>query len=367
LDAALTSTNASVSSLIDQLDVAPTAGAINGVLSALNPGVYAELGNVGMDRLRDLQSGLSNHLDMLALDSVSLNDPVSGGPGQSASNLEGARAWSTAFGGWGKRNSDSDSGSPGYSISNYGNVSGVETNFGDITLGITGALGTTNADFAGGKGAVTTDSWHAGVYGSVPTGLHLVLNASFAYGQTDSRLKRTIPVSGGGSTAGKSEGSEWTGQIGAAVPLRAGDGSVVVTPSVNLIHSSVTQDALTESSVGGLEASVGKNSTATTSLRTGVQAAKLTRLADKPTRLTASIDWVHSFNNSTSDADIALTGAGSTSARFRGSRGGNDTFRVGVGAEIALTERTRIRLNVDERLRNAVQSTFGSATVTYQF
>jgi outer membrane autotransporter protein len=129
----------------------------------------------------------------------------------------------------------------------------------------------------------------------------------------------------------------------------------------------VKQDALTETSLNGLEASVRGNTAKSTAIRTGVQAAKITKLAGMGTRLTASLDWVHGFNSDRNDVEIALAGAGSTTSRFQGSRTGQDAIRFGLGAEVALTERTRFRLNVDEQMRSGVRSTYGSASFGLQF
>jgi fibronectin-binding autotransporter adhesin len=369
LDRALQVNNPAVSNLIDDLDIQSAAAGVQSRLAALDPGVYADLGNIGLDRLRDIQSGLANHIDMLALDSVgesSLSLAVK--PGQSAvtTAVEQSRAWTTAYGGWGKRNSDAAVGSAGYSSNHFGDISGVETKVGGLTLGLLGAVGFSNANFENGRGKVTSDSWHTGVYGNFPAGA-LVLDASVAYGQSESTLKRSVNVLGGGSTTGKSQGTEWTGQVGVAVPFRSESGSLMLTPSLHLMHASVKQDGLTESSLNGLEAVVNGRTTSATSVRTGLQAAKITKLADKQTRLTASLDWIHSFDDSNSDVDIALSGAGTTTSRFQGSRSGKDAIRVGLGGEIALTERTRLRLNVDQQRRSGLNSTYGSASFSLQF
>jgi uncharacterized protein with beta-barrel porin domain len=375
LDGALASPNGAVSNLIDLLDVAGSDAAITATLSALNPGIYAELGNLGVDRLRNLQAGLSNHLDMLALDTVNQSSlslgvkSVESGAAPAtgvAAAVEQSRVWTTAYGGWSKRDASVTVGAAGYSLNNYGDVSGVETQFGTITLGITGAVSSATADFGGAGGRVTTDSWHTGLYGSVPAGV-LVFNASFAYGQADSTITRNVNVAGGGVSSSRAEGSEWTGQLGVALPLRSKDGSTVLTPSIHLLHANARQDAFSESSLGGLEARVSGSTTKSTAIRTGVQAAKITKLAKKPTRLTASLDWVHSLDSSLTDVDIALAGAGTTNARFSGSKSSHDTIRAGVGCEVAFTERVRFRVNVDERFQGGVNSTFGSVSVGLQF
>jgi outer membrane autotransporter protein len=212
---------------------------------------------------------------------------------------------------------------------------------------------------------VTSDSWHTGFYGNLPAGC-LVLDASFAYGQSESNLRRIVDFPGGGATSGKSQGAEWTGQIGLAAPRRDQSGSLVITPSLHMLHSSVTQNALTESALNGLQAVVKGNSTDSTAVRTGLQVAKLTKVAKKATRFTASLDWVRSIQAERNAVDIGLAGSPAT-ARFRGSKAGQDALRLGLGAEVALTGRTRLRLNVDQQLKNGVESTYGSASFGLQF
>jgi outer membrane autotransporter protein len=111
---------------------------------------------------------------------------------------------------------------------------------------------------------------------------------------------------------------------------------------------------------------VRRNNTASTSLRTGLQAAKVTKVARKQTRLTASLDWIQSLDSDTAHADITLAGAGAAPSRFQGSRTGSSGVRAGLGAEVATTERTRLRLNVDQQRRSGVNSTFGSISFSLQ-
>jgi outer membrane autotransporter protein len=141
----------------------------------------------------------------------------------------------------------------------------------------------------------------------------------------------------------------------------------MLTPSLHVLHSNVKQDKVTESSLNGLEALVNANTSKSTAVRTGVQAAKLTQLAGRPTRLTASLDWIHSFDSNREDVEIALSGAGATTSRFQGSRSGKDAVRFGLGGEVSLTDRTRFRLNVDQQVRTGVNSTFGSASFSVNF
>ncbi|MCX8510625.1 MAG: autotransporter outer membrane beta-barrel domain-containing protein, partial [Chthoniobacteraceae bacterium] len=265
-------------------------------------------------------------------------------------------------------------GSAGYSSNNAGNLTGVEKRFGKLTLGLTGAVGSTSSTLGLGMGSVTTDTWHVGLYGSSPveaSGRSVVLDAAFVYGNGDTTFKRdnvsVTGVSGGGSTSAKATNSEWMLQFGAALPFRTSDESLTVTPSVHLVLAGLNQNALSEGSLNGLGALVSKNNATSTAVRSGVQVAKLLKLANKETRLTASLDWVHSFDSDRRDVDIALTGSTGGSTKFQSSKAGADAARLGLGAEMALTPRTRLRVNLDEQVQSSQSSTNGSVSIGVQF
>jgi fibronectin-binding autotransporter adhesin len=381
LDNSLAVTTGGVSSLIDLLDTtaidingsplgtsttgtlstALSYASINAKLQGINPAGYAELANIGFDRLLDVQLGLVNHLRTLAL------------PGLQSEKDGDLYAWTSAYGGWTKRDSESSYGSAGYSSSNAGNLTGVEKRFGKLTLGLTGAVGSTSATLGLGMGSVTTDTWHVGLYGSSPvetSGRAVVLDAAFVYGSGDTTFKRDVSVtgvSGGGRTSAKATNSEWLLQFGAAVPFRTSDESLTVTPSVHLVVAGFNQNALNEGSLNGLGALVSKQNATSTAVRTGVQIAKLLKLANKETRLTASLDWVHSFDSDRRDVDIALTGSTGGSTKFQSSKAGGDAARLGLGGEMALTPRTRLRLNLDEQVQSNQSSTNGSVSIGVQF
>jgi fibronectin-binding autotransporter adhesin len=381
LDNSLTVTTGGVSSLIDLLDTtaidingsplgtsttgtlstALSYASINAKLQGINPAGYAELANIGFDRLLDVQLGLVNHLRTLAL------------PGLQSEKDGDLYAWTSAYGGWTKRDSESSYGSAGYSSSNAGNLTGVEKRFGKLTLGLTGAVGSSSSTLGLGMGSVTTDTWHVGLYGSSPleaSGRAVVLDAAFVYGNGDTTFKRDVSVagvSGGGSTSAKATNSEWLLQFGAAVPFRTADESLTVTHSIHLVLAGFNQNALNEGSLNGLGALVSKQNATSTAVRTGVQIAKLLKLANKETRLTASLDWVHSFDSDRRDVDIALTGSTGGSTKFQSSKAGGDAARLGLGGEMALTPRTRLRLNLDEQVQSNQSSTNGSVSIGVQF
>jgi len=380
LDNSLSLTSGGISTLIDKLDTTAldasgvslgtstgilskslSYAAINSTLQALNPAGYAELANLGFGRLLDLQLGLVNHLRTLAA------------PGLQLENNEEMYVWTTGYGGWITRNGESSFGSAGYTASNIGDISGVEKRFGQLTVGLMGAIGTTSATLGSGMGSVTTDIWHGGLYGSMPVdagAYRVFLDAAFAFGNGESTVKRDVNVpgiAGGGSTSSKGANSEWLLQFGAAVPLRTADKSLTVTPSLHLVLVGFNQSALSEGSFNGFGALMSKQTATSTSVRTGVQAAKLIKIARRNTRLTAGVDWIHCFDSDRRDTDIALTGTTGGATKFQSSKAGGDAIRLGLGGEIVLAQGIHFRVNLDQQIQSSQSSSNGSVSLGVQF
>ncbi|MEI6871936.1 MAG: autotransporter outer membrane beta-barrel domain-containing protein, partial [Verrucomicrobiota bacterium] len=380
LDQSLSVSSGGISDLIDKLDTtalnaagvslgtsngilstARSYAAINATLQGLNPAGYAELANLGFDRLLEIQLGLVNHLRTLA------------GPQIEDAKAGELAAWTSAYGGWTRRDGEASYGSAGYSSSNFGNITGVEKRIGALTIGLAGALGSSSATLGSGMGSVSTDSWHAGVYGSTPmelAGYEIFADAALAFGNGDTTFKRDVSVpgiSGGASTSVKGENSEWFMQLGGAFPLRTGDNSLTVTPSMHLLLAGFTQRALSEPSMNGFGALVGNQTETSASVRTGVQFAKMMKLASRETRFSASLDWVHAFDSSRRGVDISLNGTSGGGARFESSKAGTEAARLGLGGEMVLTRWTRLRINLDEQVQANQSSSIGSISIGVQF
>ncbi|NBV35032.1 MAG: hypothetical protein EBR81_14880, partial [Proteobacteria bacterium] len=118
---------ASTGTLFTVLDSKTTANEIDTILAALNPAPYAELGNLGMGRMMDLQAAIQGHLDTLAIGVLSDVEPSPGEARESS-------AWTSVYSGWANRDGSSSQGLVGYSSRNFGSISGVEHRFGDLTL-----------------------------------------------------------------------------------------------------------------------------------------------------------------------------------------------------------------------------------------
>ena len=282
-------------------------------------------------------------------------------------------AWTSAYGGWTRRDGEPSYGSAGYSSSNVGNITGVEKRIGALTIGLAGAFGSSSATLGSGMGSVSTDSWYTGLYGSIPmelAGYEVFADAALAFGNGDTTFKRDVSVlgiSGGGSTSTKASSSEWFLQFGGALPLRTGDASFIVTPTMHLLLAGFTQKPLSEPSMNGFGAVVGKQTAAAAAVRTGIQLAKLMKLASRETRFSASLDWVHGFDSGRRDIDISLNGTTGGSARFESSKAGTEAARLGISGEMLLTRWTSLRINLDEQVQANQSSSNGSVSIGVQF
>ncbi len=359
---------ASIGTLFTALDSKTTANEIDTILAALNPAPYAELGNVGMGRMMDLQAAIQGHLDTLAIGVLSDVEPSPGEARESS-------AWTSVYSGWANRDGSTSQGLAGYSSRNFGSISGVEHRFGDLTLGLTGAVGSTSATFKQSSSSLSTDTWHVGLYGSTPIDLEdfgVVFDAGLVYGEGDSTVKRSLSGTGLGlgTFTGKVASTEWMAQIGASFPSVLPDDTYTVTPSLHLLYGSYRQGAIneiTDGTLAALGARVGAFSQSSLATRLGLQGAKLLRVGQMPARLTASANWLHSFDAAGRQVDISFATPGATAQKFGSSRTGMDAFRIGLGGEIAITDRTRFQLTIDHQLQKGQSHTSGNASIGVQF
>jgi autotransporter-associated beta strand protein len=357
-----------IGTLFTSLDSRTTANEIDTILAALNPAPYTELGNVGMNRMMDLQAAIQGHLDTLAIGVLSDVEPSPGEARESS-------AWTSVYSGWANRDGSASQGLAGYSSRNFGSISGVEHRFGDLTLGLTGAVGSTSATFKQTSSSLSTDTWHAGLYGSAPIDLEdfgVVLDAGLVYGEGDSTVKRSLSGAGLGlgTFTGKVASTEWMAQIGASFPSVLPDDTYTVTPSLHLLYGSYRQGAtneITDGTLAALAARVGAYSQSSVATRLGLQGAKLLRVGQMPARLTASANWLHSFDAAGRQVDISFATPGATAQKFGSSRTGMDAFRIGLGGEIAITDRTRFQLTIDHQLQKGQSNTSGNASIGVQF
>jgi hypothetical protein len=305
--------------------------------------------NIAVGRLSAIQSGLSSRLNSLLLGSLN-------NLGENEMN-----AWTTTYGAWQKLSSDAVAGTPGYAGNHFGNVSGVERRIGGLTLGVSGAVGGSSANFGNGTGSLSAETWHAGMYGSAPVG-SVVLDGAVSYGNGENTLK---PVSQATSRRVKFKDAEWLAQVGLSVPLKSG--SFTVTPGVHLLSSGYNQEGFTDSDASPLEMKVAGKSFVANAAKTGVQTTKLSSVLGHAVRLSASADWLHYLDNNRRQTDVLIGGAEDASTRVDGSRVGSDSLGVGAAAEVSLTRRTTLRFNLLREIQNKEAMTNGNVSLSVEF
>ncbi len=348
-DANLERSNGAIADFITRLDSQSSFDGVRALLAELNPGLYAELPNIALGRLKGVQSGLSGRLNTLTLGS--LDAPAE----------REMTAWTTSYGSWQRLNSNSAEGTPGYLGSHYGNVSGVERKMGNLTLGVSGALGGSTANLGQNLGSLKAETWHAGLYGSTPLG-PVTIDAAASYGLGENTLK---PISSTTPRQVKFQDTEWLTQIGLSVPIKSG--SLTVTPSVHLLSSGYKQDEFTDTGATPMTMKVAANASMANTVKTGVQTTMPFTILGHTVRLSASADWLRYLKNKNRSTSVMLGGLDDAAVQVDGSTLGADSFEVGTTAEISITRRTTLRFNLLREMQSKETTTNGNVTFSVDF
>ena len=334
--------------------LAAAVGNIPLQLAAANPAGDAELASLGFQRLSDLHQGLADRIQFLRTGALPLTE-------------NGFAAWNTGYGSSQKRDGDRNVGTAGYSSSNYGDLMGVEKHIGQLVLGISAATGRTTANFDVTTGKVTTDSLHAGLYAAMPLG-PVFLDTGFMVGTTDTTVTRTISAAGLTSRSGKMSisGMEWLWQTGAAMAVYNKNG-LTLTPSARLIVQGYEQDGGTESDMAGLEVKTSKQSATSILHQTGLELSKKIKIASTPALLALNLDWIHNYDPNGRPIDISLSGNSAATFSARGANTGADAVRVSGAFDLAISDRTSLRLSVDHQIQSKLTTTRGTISVGISF
>ena len=101
--------------------------------------------------------------------------------------------------------------------------------------------------------------------------------------------------------------------------------------------------------------------------KAGLQAAKLLSVHGHALRLSASADWLHYLDNRRRQALVQLAGLDDATLRMEGAKTGTDSIEIGGGAEISLTRRTTLRLNILHEAQTEQSVTNGNVSVNIEF
>jgi len=335
-------------------NVAEAAASVPRQLAAGNPAAYAELAGLSKQRTLTLSQSLGGHFASLRAGLIDVSE--------GEYNL-----WTTGYGTWHKQNASAAVGSAGFSGNTYGDMFGVEKRFGNLVAGITGAIGSTSANFTALQGRVATDSWHSGAYATANVGGY-ALETSVVFGSTDSNAHRTISTSGMATQEGniKMSGSEWLAHVGVAKPVIS-SGSLTLTPSLRLIAQGSHLDGASENKLDGLDVTTAAQSTSSVLHELGVEARRSLKIASKPASASLQLDWLHDYTSGGQALNMDLAGDSSTRFGYKGSDAGSDALRFGASVETAITRRTTLRISLDYQAQSKASTTHSSISLGYTF
>lgn len=323
-------------------------------LAAALPSAYTEMAAISTQRTLNLHQGLVGHFS-------SIRANLRWFP-EDAYNV-----WTTGYGASNRQDGNRGLGTAGFSASTWGDMFGVEQRSGGFLLGVTGAAGRTSANFASTPGSVTTDSWHGGVY-SVVSLEPALIESSFLFGGTDSRVRRNILAPGLTSrqSSVNLSGTEWVANVGLALPVVVAD-KLTLTPSGRFIAQGHSQGAAAESNMSGLEVSMNKQRTLTFQHQVGVELRRKLVFSGLSAAASLQLDWIHNYNARGRNLNMALSGDPNAIFGYRGSNAGADAIHVGGAFEAAINERTSLRLGAEYQSQTALSTIRGSLSIGYQF
>ncbi|MEY5025049.1 MAG: hypothetical protein RLZZ244_577, partial [Verrucomicrobiota bacterium] len=333
---------------------AAAAANVAAQLVAANPAPYAELSGIGFQRLTDLQLGMLGRIQQIRSGAVALSE-------------NGLAAWNAVYGSSQSRSADGSLGASGYSSTHYGDLMGLEKHWGHLVLGLGAAVGRTTATFGSAPGKLTADSWHTGLYACVPLGAYF-FDTGFLVGQGENKVRRSVVAPGLTAREGRLalNSTEWMWQLGASRVFHAPKG-FTLTPSARFIAEGYSQGAALESDMAGLEVKTSRQNVTAFLHQLGLELNRRFKLAERPAAFALSLDWIHQYDAKGRALEMALSGDSSAVFTATGAQMGADAVRMGAAMDVALSERTTLRLSAEHQIQSQLSTTRGLVSFGISF
>jgi len=359
----LSTVDPALSSLLDLLDGLATQAQVQAVLERTNPSAYAEGYGLSVSRLQDVQKTLSDRFTSLAGRSA-----LAEGNGGSAFDEGGAwTAWTNFYGGSAARSAGASQ-NGGFSSSTYGSITGVERPFGPLILGLFGAAGTASEQLNLLESRITSDSWHMGLYSSLPVGQRVFLNGAAIYGQSDNVFKRSLSgLSLGAVGRGKMEGEETLFQLGMNVQVAPPEVNWSAVLGAEISYGLVHSGSARESGMGVLGADVSAASESTVFSRLGIELAKELRVKGLPLRFAGNASWVHDYEADPKMLSARMQIPGASSWKIESERRTADALRTGLSLELGVGDRKTLKIYGDQQFQSGGHVLRGGVTFTIGF
>jgi len=366
LDAILSTKDAQLGGVIDAIDGYDTQEQVRLVLDQLNPMAYNEVYSLALSRLQDVQKTVSDRLNLLgtALGTPGEQEVLS----QSVGSGNEWTAWTSVYGNATTRQGNPGLGDGGSTLSNGGNVTGVERRFGQLTLGLMGGAGTGSTQMNQPNSKITSDSWHLGLYMSQPLGRRVFMDTAAFYGESENEIKRTqVLPTGTVSGRGRMLSQEFLLQAGLGAQLAASGSPWSIVPSARIAYAGVHQNSATEERAGsvGVRSNAKWNSTALS--RTGLDVSREGRIGRLPTRMSANAAWVHDFAVDPRKLGVRWLGEQGSTWTISSGRRAADALKLGVSLEIGLGDRRTLRLYGEQEFQQNAKISRGGVTFTIGF
>jgi len=348
LDANLATTDANLSAMLNGLDALQSVPQVQAVLGRVNPRAYSEVYSLAVSRLQDVQKTLSDRL--ISLGAASVRSSSSGSPALAQEGEMQWSAWSNVYGSSGVRKAESPS-IGGSTWNTFGNVTAVERNFGSLTFGFFGAVGTASNQINSPESTISSESWHTGLYSSLPLSDRIFFDSSLLYGQADNIVKRQLPyLASAAGARGEVHTEEWLLQLGFGAQLAPKETDWSAVLSAGFSGGAVRMGEVRETGVGGLgvEAAGFRNWMAMG--RVGFEVAKDWQLHGIPLRTAASISWTYDFDADPRSLGVHLQGVSGNEWTITSEERSANAFHAGVSLEVGLSERRTLKVYVEEEL-----------------
>ena len=340
-----TAAGGSLAAVLNVLD-AGTLPQVNAILDQLNPQVYAELYSQSLSRLHDIQNTISDRLSALGTALVTRGGAEVLSQSTGAGQEEAWSAWTNTYGSASSHPASGSAGDGGSSLSNFGNVTGVERRQGHLTLGLIGALGTGSEQMNATGARISSDVWHLGLYMSSPLFWKLFMDVSGFYGEAENIVRRTQNIPGVGVYESRINAvtREWLLQVGMGAQLAAEGSRWSIVPSVRGAYAGMRQGSMVETGAGELGVRTDAALRGTFITRTALEVASEWRLGRLPLRASGSAAWVHDFDARPRSMGVRWEGAPDVLWMISSQKQTSDALRVGLSFEIGLGDRRTLRL-----------------------
>jgi outer membrane autotransporter protein len=276
-------------------------------------------------------------------------------------------AWTNVYGSSGVNNKEAPF-TGGSTWNTYGNVTAVERGFGSLTFGLFGAVGAASNQLKSPESKTTADSWHTGLYSSLPLNDRIFFDSSLLYGQANNVIKRPLSflVSGTGAR-GETDSEEWLLNLGFGVQLvpKKTDWSAVL--SVGFSCGNIRMGAVKETGAGGMGVDAAGYSNRTATGRMGFEVSRDWLVRGLPVRTVASVSWTHDFEADPRSLRVHLQSSPVDEWTVTSAERFPDALHAGMAVEVGLSERRTLKIYGEQEVQQSRSVLHGGVTFTLGF